>query len=177
MKLNTRVSVTAAVAAAALTFTGIGIAEAQTNSPRCDTATALTVKAKATMTTAWDAVVARGKELGATDADITKAQSILESDADDAVRQQQLVDLYNSSGIADGKATVADLALVYKVVDTRLALEAAIAAQNVECASSAATTTPAPDVTEDDDPQAGTGDTVDIVVPDTAPATGDGSTA
>lgn len=164
-----------AVAVCAASVVGLtGSAYADTMTP-CDVAKAQTAQAQVNYTAALNVLIARAKELGFSAENISAAETILNQSGGHltAADEKQLMAMYQQH--SQGVNLLTDLPKVKAVLDTRLALDAAIAAQNIECApapvaSTAPQVTPAP-ATPTLPPRTVT------VMPKGAPATGDGSLA
>lgn len=133
------------VAAGAASLGLIGTASASTPAD-CTNAIALTATAQVSYTNVLNVVVARAKELGFTAANIATAEGILGQGKVTAANQATLMQIYSEH--ASMLSLVTDLPKIKAVLDTRLTLNAAIAAQGIACAGMpAAVVTPAPAAT------------------------------
>jgi len=133
------------VAAAGVTLGLSGTALASTPAD-CTNSIALTATAQVSYTNALNVAVARAKELGFTSAQISLAQSILVQGNITDAQKAQLMMIYSEH--ISMLSVTSDLAKVKAVLDTRLALNAAIAARNIACAGmTAPVVTPAPAAT------------------------------
>jgi hypothetical protein len=133
------------VAAAGATLGLSGTAFAATAAD-CTNAMALSATAQTNYTNALNVVVARAKELGFTAADLSLAENILAQGNVTAAQQAQLMQVYSEH--ASMLSLVGDLPKIKAVLDTRLTLNAAIAAQGIACAGMpAATVAPVPTTT------------------------------
>lgn len=104
----------------------------------CTNAMALSATAQVNYTNALNVVVARAKELGFTAANIAQAEAILNQGKVTAAQQASLMQLYSEH--ASMFSLVSDLPKIKAVLDTRLTLNAAIAAQGIACAGMPAAT-------------------------------------
>jgi len=95
----------------------------------------LTATAQVSYTNALNVVVARAKELGFTPANISQAETLLAQGKITAAQQAQLMQIYSEH--ASMFTLVGDLPKIKAVLDTRLTLNAAIAAQGIACAGMA----------------------------------------
>lgn len=129
------------VAAGAASLGLIGTASASTPAD-CTNAIALAATAQVNYTNALNVVVARAKELGFTAANIATAEGILDQGKVTAANQATLMQIYSEH--ASMLSLVTDLPKIKAVLDTRLTLNAAIAAQGIACAGMPAATTVAP---------------------------------
>jgi hypothetical protein len=127
-----------AAGAASLGLSGTAFAATAAD---CTNAMALSATAQVNYTNALNVVVARAKELGFTAANISTAEGILAQGNITAAQQASLMQLYSEH--ASMLSLVSDLPKIKAVLDTRLALNAAIAAQGIACAGM---TVPAPAV-------------------------------
>ncbi|HEY2088707.1 MAG TPA: hypothetical protein VGH54_22130 [Mycobacterium sp.] len=127
-----------AASAASLGLSGTAFAATAAD---CTNAMALSATAQVNYTNALNVVVARAKELGFTAANISTAEGILAQGNITAAQQASLMQLYSEH--ASMLSLVSDLPKIKAVLDTRLTLNAAIAAQGIACAGM---TVPAPAV-------------------------------
>jgi hypothetical protein len=132
-------AVVVAAAGASLGLSGTAFAATAVD---CTNAVALSATAQTNYTNALNVAIARAKELGFTADQISLAQSILVQGNITDAQKAQLMMIY-SEHISMLSVTT-DLAKVKAVLDTRLTLNAAIAAQGIACAGM---TVPAPAVT------------------------------
>ena len=147
----------------------------------CDTAVAATATAQANFNNALAVAIARAQQIGFTAAQITTAQNMLSAGAPLSDAQKaQLMGFYAQHFASVNVAT--DLPKVTAVINTKLALAAAIAAQNIACPAPApaaavpapATVAPAP-VVAAPAPVVVPAPLGTMLMPVGAPATGDGS--
>lgn len=109
----------------------------------CTNAMALTATAQVNYNNSLNVVVARAKELGFTADNIAQAEAILNQGKITAAQQASLMMLYSEH--ASMFSLALDLPKIKAVLDTRLTLNAAIAAQGIACAGlPAVTVVPAP---------------------------------
>lgn len=175
----------ALVVAAAGTTLGLSGTAFAATAADCTNAMALSATAQVNYTNALNVVVARAKELGFTAANIAQAEAILDQGKVTAAQQASLMQLYSEH--ASMFSLVSDLPKIKAVLDTRLTLNAAIAAQGIACAGMPAATVapvapltltpamPAPVYTTPVVPACPTASMTVPAVPCLAPATGDGS--
>jgi hypothetical protein len=130
--LMKRVSVLVACVAALL---GTVVYTAHAASTRCGTATEKVDQAQVAYDTALKAAEARAREVGFTEAEIAQAKAALADGKVEAAEQTSLYKLYEARPAQQKADLMADLPKLKAVFDTRLALNAAIAARNVECSS------------------------------------------
>lgn len=154
----------------------------------CDEQTALVNAAKNAINDKWGVAADRAKQLGATDADIEAAKTILLSSDPPEKRSAELVTLYQNSSLKN--LSVTDLQKVYDVVDARTAYEKALAVAADVCPSLFGPTSSAKTEPPASDPMAGADAKPSVqaappapnpdqvkVIPPKAPETGDGSLA
>jgi hypothetical protein len=143
---------------------------------------ALTATAQVNYNNSLNVVVARAKELGFTADNIAQAEAILNQGKITAAQQASLMMLYSEH--ASMFSLALDLPKIKAVLDTRLTLNAAIAAQGIACAGmtvpapAVVTPAPAPLVLTPAMPVTPACPTASMTVPAIpclAPATGDGS--
>uniref|UniRef100_UPI003F499B6C hypothetical protein n=1 Tax=Pseudonocardia sp. CA-138482 TaxID=3240023 RepID=UPI003F499B6C len=145
----------------------------------CANAQASTMTAQANYGNAIAVAVARAKVLGFTPDQISQAQNLLAQGLTDNTKNQLMMLYSEHANMLD---LANDLPKIKAVVDTRLALDAAQAAQNNACFGmnplpAPATTTPAPAATPAMPAPALTpAMPAPMVMPKGAPSTGDGST-
>lgn len=133
----------------------------------CDSAAAASATAKINFTSSLNVAIARAKELGFTADQINTFHTILNQGSITDAQKSQLMMIYSEH--ANVVSLTTDLAKIKAVLDTRFALSAAQAAQNISCTGFTPTVvapavTPAPVLT----PGA-------ITLPQGAPQMGDGS--
>lgn len=129
----------------------------------CDNAAVATATAQVNFNNALNVAIARAKELGFTADQVKTFQSILNQGSITDAQKSQLMMIYSEH--ANMLSLTADLAKVKAVIDTRFALSAAQAAQNIACGNGMFKPTAAPAAVA---PGA-------IVLPQAAPNMGDGS--
>lgn len=138
----------AVAVAGAVTLGTVPSAFAATSAPAatqmdCDNAKAATATAQMTYNSALAVVVARAKELGFTADQIAKAEMLLQQGPLTDQVKAQLQMLYSEHNVT-GVNVVTDLPKLSALLNAKLALDAAVAAQNIACAGMAA---PAPTAT------------------------------
>lgn len=138
---------------AALTLGGGGVAHAAADSTTCTTAKEASAEALVAYNGALNKATLRAKALGFTAEEIDTAKGTLADGKVSAAEQAKLLALYAARDEGAKVDVATDLPLLKAVLDTRLAWNAAVAAQNIACAG-----------------------TSSVVTPSLAPATGDGST-
>jgi hypothetical protein len=178
------IAAVAVLMTAGLSLTAPAFASTSTNTSRCETATAEVTKAQGAYNSALSVASARAKALGFTQADIDQAKGYLADGKIDKVEQGKLLGLYTARDASKKIDVATDTPKLKAVLDTRLALNAAIAAKNIECKTSDTPASDKGDANASDRGKAngkghqpkstGTPDTK--IKPKGAPATGDGST-
>lgn len=151
----------------------------------CDEQNAVVAAAKNAINDKWGVAAVRAKELGASDKDINAAKAILLSSDPPQKREADLVTLYRNSSLKN--LAVSDLGKVYAVVDARMAYEDALKNAAAACPIMYGPGTGeggplVPDPTQGADARSNAAAPVAppasgqvMVVPNGAPATGDGT--
>lgn len=168
------VSALGAVAVAGALALGVsGTANAMTPAPTasqvdCDNAATLTATAKTNLNNQLAVVTARLKELGVTTATIGQAEALLNSGPLTDAMKVQLIGMVYAEHVM-GQVTTQDGTNLAKVLDLKVRVDGAESVQNLACLG----LTPTPPATTT--PAATPGAVLAPVVPNGAPAAGDGS--
>jgi hypothetical protein len=183
------IAAVAVLMTAGLSLTAPAFASTSTTNSRCEAAKTEVTKAQAAYDTALSVASARAKAVGFTQTDIEQAKGYLADGKIDAVEQGKLLGLYAARDASKKINVATDVPKLKAVLDTRLALNAAIAAKNIECKTGGSSSTPSKsDATSkssngSNSSKSSTGSSSSKSTgPDTkikptgAPATGDGST-